>query len=225
MTTLFTILGLLALGAIVNGPLFSLDASGKIGNALVYTKWKGRSVVREYVIPANPNSFAQRAQRVLVAALNALWKAATPTDKDSWVDLAIAGNYSTFNGFMSFNLDAMGSGADPTINRDVTPAAPTSESDTMTATGGVNRVEFAGLIADPTPGEVLLIAMVPGTTPPGKNLAALVHAFGISGASWTGSIEGVPAGTYAASSWTISDSGDSGSSVVDDITITVTGTG
>ena len=28
------------------GPLFSMDASGKFGGALVFGKWKGRNVVR-----------------------------------------------------------------------------------------------------------------------------------------------------------------------------------
>ena len=41
------------------GPLFSLDARGKLGKALVYSIWKGLNYVRKYVIPANPNTAAQ----------------------------------------------------------------------------------------------------------------------------------------------------------------------
>lgn len=45
------------------GPLFSMDASGKFGGALVFGKWKGRNVVRQLVTPANPQSADQEASR------------------------------------------------------------------------------------------------------------------------------------------------------------------
>lgn len=43
----------------LNAPLFSFTASGKIANALVYFSWKGLNVVRQYVVPANPDTTAQ----------------------------------------------------------------------------------------------------------------------------------------------------------------------
>jgi hypothetical protein len=43
--------------------LFSFGASGQLGEALVYFPWKGIDAVRTYVIPANPNTAAQQAQR------------------------------------------------------------------------------------------------------------------------------------------------------------------
>lgn len=49
--------------AIVSGPLMSLDARGKFANALVFTAWKGRSVVRQLVTPANPYATDQVAVR------------------------------------------------------------------------------------------------------------------------------------------------------------------
>lgn len=48
------------------GPLYSLSASGKIANAMVYFTWKGVNVVREWLKPANPQSPAQGNQRVLL---------------------------------------------------------------------------------------------------------------------------------------------------------------
>lgn len=50
----------------LKGPLFSLGASQKLGDALVYFNWKGLNVVREYVIPANPQTPLQNAQRARV---------------------------------------------------------------------------------------------------------------------------------------------------------------
>ena len=47
----------------LKAPLFSLGASGALGKTLVYFGWKGIDVVREYVVPANPKSDAQNAQR------------------------------------------------------------------------------------------------------------------------------------------------------------------
>jgi len=40
----------------VTGPLYSQDASGTIGKAIVFSKWKGRNYVRKHVKPANPQS-------------------------------------------------------------------------------------------------------------------------------------------------------------------------
>lgn len=47
----------------LKGPLFSLGATQKLGDALVYFPWKGLNVVREYVIPANPKTSGQTTQR------------------------------------------------------------------------------------------------------------------------------------------------------------------
>jgi len=47
----------------LKGPLFSLSASGKLADALVYLGWKGLNNVRQYVIPANPRTDPQKLQR------------------------------------------------------------------------------------------------------------------------------------------------------------------
>ena len=47
----------------LKGPLFSLGASQQLGKALVYFGWKGLDVVREYVVPSNPQTTAQNTQR------------------------------------------------------------------------------------------------------------------------------------------------------------------
>lgn len=53
----------------VTGPLFSLGARGKIGQAIVFSAWKGINVVREYLIPANPKSGNQGDRRVMLGGL------------------------------------------------------------------------------------------------------------------------------------------------------------
>jgi hypothetical protein len=48
------------------GPLYSLSASGKLANAMVYFTWKGIGVCREWLKPANPQSAAQGNRRTML---------------------------------------------------------------------------------------------------------------------------------------------------------------
>lgn len=52
----------------LKAPLFSLGAAGQLGKALVYFGWKGLDVVREYVVPSNPQTKPQQDQRALLTA-------------------------------------------------------------------------------------------------------------------------------------------------------------
>jgi hypothetical protein len=47
----------------LKGPLFSLSASGAVAKTLVYFGWKGLKVVRQWVLPTNPDTDAQKKQR------------------------------------------------------------------------------------------------------------------------------------------------------------------
>lgn len=47
----------------LKAPLMSLGATGQLGKSLVFFPWKGLDVVREYVIPTNPQSTDQTTQR------------------------------------------------------------------------------------------------------------------------------------------------------------------
>lgn len=58
--------------ATVRGPLMSLDASGKFGNALTFGKWNGRNVVRRLVTPENPRTAAQMDARNHVRVMGAI---------------------------------------------------------------------------------------------------------------------------------------------------------
>jgi len=50
----------------VTGPLMSMTASGKIADSIVFGMRKGQAVVRQFVIPANPQSSGQGDQRIVV---------------------------------------------------------------------------------------------------------------------------------------------------------------
>lgn len=51
------------------GPLFSLEARGKVGEALVYFPFKGRNVVRAWTIPTNPRDIDQQLIRQKLASI------------------------------------------------------------------------------------------------------------------------------------------------------------
>lgn len=52
----------------LKAPLMSLGAAGQLGKTLVFFPWKGLNAVREYVIPANPDTQLQKDQRGYVTA-------------------------------------------------------------------------------------------------------------------------------------------------------------
>lgn len=86
-----------------SGPLFSLDASGKLGAALVYSRWKGRSYVRRYVVPANPRSGSQIGMRAMMSFLSKQWAELSGAQQATWEDLADAISVSPFNAYVQFN--------------------------------------------------------------------------------------------------------------------------
>jgi hypothetical protein len=64
--------------------MLSFGAGGQIGKTMVASKWKGVPYMRQYVVPANPNTAAQQATRKLFAFLREVWKVAPPALTDPW---------------------------------------------------------------------------------------------------------------------------------------------
>lgn len=89
----------------VDGPLFSFGASGSIADTMTFAKWKGRPYVRQHVIPSNPKSAAQVGGRVMWKFLTQQWAGMSTSDKNTWIERASAAAYSTFNAYMSYNMD------------------------------------------------------------------------------------------------------------------------
>ena len=53
----------------VTGPLYSMDAKGTIGKAMVHFGWKGTHVVRQWLIPKNLKSASQGNFRIIFGGL------------------------------------------------------------------------------------------------------------------------------------------------------------
>lgn len=134
------IIGLALIGAIVTGPLFSLTASGQIAKALVYSTWKGRAYVREYVVGANPNTLAQRVRRTWLGFISKMWANLDSTQQDSWVTSAASNNVSPFNQFVGTNMDRQTNELGPTGNETPAGGALTGTINTVAPTGGVGKI-------------------------------------------------------------------------------------
>lgn len=88
----------------VKGPLFSLDASGTVGGAVVFAKWKGRNYVRRHAVPANPKSATQVGTRAMLRFLSQQWDGLTAGEKVTWDTPAAVTNISAFNAFIGYNM-------------------------------------------------------------------------------------------------------------------------
>jgi hypothetical protein len=124
----------------VAGPLFSFDASGKVGGAIVFAKWKGRPYVRRLVTPSNPKSAKQNGIRAMFGFLGQNWAAISSANKQTWDDQASSKSISPFNAYSGTNQNRWKNGKSPT---QAYPAAETGTLGTVNsiaATGGVGEV-------------------------------------------------------------------------------------
>jgi len=100
----------------VKGPLFSLEASGKLADSLVYMNWKGIQDVRQWLIPANPRTAKQQTQRgYLTDAVNMVHTTAfNQADRDAWDLFAstLAQVMSGFNALVKSYINAKVAGKD-----------------------------------------------------------------------------------------------------------------
>lgn len=104
----------------VKAPLFGFGASGKLGDALVFSTWKGLDVARRYVVPANPSTSAQQTQRGYLTDAVDEWHDSTnvlsAADKLAWNRYAgiIKPARSGFNQFCADYIDErVAGGASP----------------------------------------------------------------------------------------------------------------
>jgi hypothetical protein len=124
------------------GPLLSLDASGSIGGAMTFSKWKGRNYVRKLVIPDNPKSAKQTGVRAMMSYLAQLWTSVTAPNKATWDTLAATKDISPFNAFVGENLARWQTNKGPTQGY---PAAETDVPGAVTSNAAVGHAGYAVL--------------------------------------------------------------------------------
>lgn len=133
----------------ITGPLLSLGASGQIGKTLVFGKWRGVGYVRQYVIPANPQTAAQTAVRDKFATLRSMFKIAGTIARAPYDAFATGRPLLGVNQYLKSNILAIG--ADTDMNNFVgSPGArgglpPTS----VTASTGAGSGEVDVAVVEP----------------------------------------------------------------------------
>jgi len=92
-------------------PLFS-DIRNKLGENVVFSMWKGRPYMREYVIPANPDTLAQQANRLHMAAIIEMYQSnvkGNAAHKAAWNVAALPKTISGYNLFCQYGrTDGLG---------------------------------------------------------------------------------------------------------------------
>jgi hypothetical protein len=124
----------------VSAPAMSLEASGKLGGSLVFSKWKGRPYVRALVKPSNPRTGPQTGVRAMMRFLSQAWKALGSTIWSDWEDRAKETTISPFNAYISYNMARwrrfLGcSQLDP-----ATEASTANTVSAITATGAIRQI-------------------------------------------------------------------------------------
>lgn len=119
----------------VQGPLFSVDARGKIGDSLVFMGWRGLKTVRSYTVPANPQTEEQMRVRQNFTTAVSMWSRLTGADQFAWRNLAVGQPYSGFNDFVGRVKRQLDMGAQWALiyNVQVTDITENSATITMTA--------------------------------------------------------------------------------------------
>jgi hypothetical protein len=180
----------------VEGPLFSLEASGTIGDAITYSRWKGIPYARKRVIPANPKSAAQTGIRAMFAFVAAFWDQVAALDQATWNTLAAALNITPFNAYVRENQKRWVDGAFPTQAYPAAEASTGLTVTTQTLTGGAG---FATIEITPSGStDIWGLAIFRGTSAltagDRSNLVKVLPADGANKVTYIDS--NLPAGTY-----------------------------
>lgn len=144
--------------ASAQAPLFGLDASGSIGGAITFSKWKGRNVVRIKSTPSNPRSAAQTSTRAMMSFLGNIWASLSPTEKAAWQTLADADRVSPFNAFVKYNMKRWTQFTTP-YDMPTPTAGAVPVMGALTVTGGVGQISVSQVITTPNQIWGMLVAV------------------------------------------------------------------
>lgn len=91
--------------ATTKGPLISLEGSGSILRTMVFSTWKGRAYTKFSTKPTNPKSASQLANRAMLRFLATSFGSLSAANIATWTDLANQANLSTYNAWLSYNME------------------------------------------------------------------------------------------------------------------------
>lgn len=193
----------------VTAPLMSLDASGTLGKAFVASKWKGRNYMRRHVVPSNPRSAGQTANRAMIAFLSQYWHLMTALNQAEWNALAAQGNFSPFNAFVRYNMNRWKQYTMPfetPVSVSAAPSAPTISS----SVGGIGQIQLnitegAGVL---NWGTISLLRETADPTDAKQYVVNVSYAAFTAGYAHSVIIPNLSPGTYRAKCLTFNTDGD-----------------
>jgi hypothetical protein len=135
----------------VTAPLLSFGGLGTIGKTAVFSKWKGRPYVRQYVVPGNPQSAGQTLTRNAFGFANSVWKIMGPLGQAPWDRFATGQVLTGRNKFMGQFVNENRSEVD-LLSMNMSPGAK----------GGLPLV--SAVLSSPGVNDILVTCVTP--TPP-----------------------------------------------------------
>lgn len=84
-------------------PVFT-GMSGRLGG-LVFYRWKGRPCARRHIVPPNPRTEKQQANRAAFAELAGTWNRLPGEVKESWREYARRKRMTGYNAFIKANME------------------------------------------------------------------------------------------------------------------------
>lgn len=153
----------------ISTPMISLDARGRLKQAVVFSIWRGLNYVRGYVTPTNPATTRQRAVRALFVAASRAWGSLTSAQRTSWRDYAAANLLtdvfgatfaaSGINWYVGLYCRSADMGEDPV---DTAPTAPgPGDVSTAAAAAGINNGEIDCTWVDSGDGDIVDLWITP----------------------------------------------------------------
>ena len=176
-------------------PLFSLDASGSLANAVVFSKWRGRQYVRRHAIPKNPQTPAQVGIRAMMKFLSQEYKDLKTIVDAQFAEPSAAKNISPFNSFVAYNMRRWREYRGPSQAYPALDSA-TAITITQSLTGGQRNVLISNdPSADSDNWGILIFRSTVAIVTANWNLCiAIVHAQGTDPVTFTDAP--LAAGTY-----------------------------
>lgn len=170
--------------AIVKGPAMSLDASGSLAGAIVFSKWKGRNYIRQLVTPANPRSGAQTGFRASMKWLAQIWSSLSAGNQATWDDRAADMIVSNFNAFTSYNQLRWRNFLTPSMEDPAAEISTPATAPTGAAVAGVRMatVTLTDSVTPPDWGYLLFRSLTTGFTPAISNAIAFIP-YDVAGAT------------------------------------------
>lgn len=182
----------------LSGPLLSFGASGAVGKTIVASKWKGVPYMRQYVVPANPQTAAQQLTRKTFALMREMYKLAPSPVRETWDAFAKGRPFTGMNKFVGENIrvlrgqaDMLGFIGSPGAAGGLVPASFTAEPG-----AAPGEIDVTFVMPEPPPGWTLdsVVASAFLDQDPGDFFVGPYQAIEVAAPDLTGTLTGLPTG-------------------------------